>query len=159
MRRISSKLTFYYKRIFPVVFFGFILLAAGPSVFVSLKSSTFQPVIFLIMPAGMAVFAYFIFKKFVFDLVDEVWDAGDSLVVRNGAEEERIALTDIKNVSYAGFTSPQRVTLSLRHAGVFGHNVVFCPPMRLFAFWSNPVVEELIDRIDEQRLASARAHP
>ena len=47
----------------------------------------------------MLVLGYFMFRRLVFDLVDEVWDDGNALVVRNGSQEERIALTDIKNVS------------------------------------------------------------
>ena len=68
---------------------------------------------------AMIGFGYFIMKKLVFDLVDEVWDDGDALVVKNRGQEERIALADIKNVSYSPFVNPPRVTLSLRrHDGL-----------------------------------------
>ena len=42
-----------------------------------------------------------IIKKMLVNLVDAVLDAGDALVVRSGGQEERIALSDIKNVNYA----------------------------------------------------------
>ena len=33
----------------------------------------------------------------MFNLADEVLDAGNALIVRSGGQEERIALSDIKN--------------------------------------------------------------
>ena len=35
---------------------------------------------------------YFMMKKFVFDLVDEVWDDGDTLLVKNRGQDVRIAI-------------------------------------------------------------------
>ena len=37
----------------------------------------------------MMAFGFFIMKKLVFDLVDEVWDDGDTLLVKNRGQEER----------------------------------------------------------------------
>jgi hypothetical protein len=56
------------------------------------------------------------------NLVDEVFDLGDALLVRNGGQEERIALADIKNVNFFPYMSPPQVTLSLRRPSVFGEN-------------------------------------
>jgi hypothetical protein len=39
-------------------------------------------------------------KKLIFDLVDEVWDDGRALIVKNDDREERIPFADIKNVNY-----------------------------------------------------------
>jgi len=44
----------------------------------------------LIFPVFMGVLFYFILKATVFDLVDEVWDAGDHLVVRNPAKNPMV---------------------------------------------------------------------
>ena len=49
----------------------------------------------------MMGFGYFVMKKLVFDLVDEVWDDGEALLIKNRGQEERVALRDIKNVSYS----------------------------------------------------------
>jgi hypothetical protein len=87
----------------------------------------------------------------VFDLVDEVWDDGDTLVIKNRAEEERIALSDIKNVSYSPFMNPPRVTLSLRRPTVFGDEITFGAPMRIVPFSTSPIINDLIDRIDLAR--------
>ncbi len=149
MRRVSSKATFYYKRIFPILFFGILLLVAVVPALTG--SGQPPPLTFLIIPAAMAAFAYVLMKKLVFDLVDEVWDDGDALIVRNGAREERIALADIKNVSYSVLTNPPRVTLSLRQPSNFGSQVTFCALLRLIPFSTNPIVDELIERIDAGR--------
>jgi hypothetical protein len=151
MRRISSKSTFLYKRIFPIFWFGLLTLFFGISVFTLSRSNQTAALPFLIMPIVMMVFGYFIMKKFIFDLVDEVWDDGDALVVKNRDQTDRIALTDIKNVNYAALINPPRVTLSLRRPTVFGDNVTFCAPLRFMPFATSPIIDDLIDRIDSAR--------
>ena len=92
-------------------------------------------------------------RRMVFDLADEVYDEGDALRVRYGGDEERIALADIVNVSYAGMTNPQRITLTLRNPGRFGREVTFSPQQTFLGplFRTNPLVTELIDRVDAAR--------
>jgi hypothetical protein len=90
-------------------------------------------------------------KALVFDLMDEVWDAGDAVVVKNGGKEERILLSEIKNVNYSSLTNPQRITLSLRKPCRWGAEVSFTPPIRFLPFRKNPIVQDLIERIDTQR--------
>ena len=82
----------------------------------------------------MLVIFYFVMRKLVFDLVDEVVDLGDALLVKNGDREDRIALSDIINVNYSPLISPPRVTLSLRKASLFGKQVSFCAPIRFVPF-------------------------
>jgi hypothetical protein len=148
MRRISSRATFFYKWMFPIFWFGFLaIFIAVPLI----TGSPSLPLPFLIMPVFMTIIGYFVMKKLVFDLVDEVLDAGDALIIRNRHMEERVALSDISNVSYSPLVSPPRVTLSLRSPGIFGKQVSFCAPIRFLPFSTNPVVDELIERIDAKR--------
>jgi hypothetical protein len=150
MRRISSRTTFFNKRIFPVIWIGFLILMAGlPFVFGQNRSAA--PLSFVVMPAIMAVVGIFIMRKLVFDLVDEVWDDGDALLVKNRGEEERILLSDVKNVSYSPYMNPPRVTLSLRRPSRFGEQVTFAAPIRLMPFATSPVINELIERVDAAR--------
>ena len=51
-------------------------------------------------------------------------------VVRSGGQEERIALSDIKNVNYSPYMSPPQVTLSVRRHTVFGETIAFLAPVR-----------------------------
>jgi len=106
---------------------------------------------FLIVTLLMAVLGYRIMKKVMFNLADAVLDAGDALVVRSGGQEERIALSDIKNVNYSPYMSPPQVTLSVRRQTVFGDTVAFCAPVSIFPLWRSPVIDALIDRVDAAR--------
>jgi hypothetical protein len=157
MRRVSSRWTFFYKRVFPILWCGILILVVAVPLFKAGQSGNYPQVIpFLIVPTIMLLFGLSFMKKFVFDLVDEVWDDGDALLVRNRGQEERINLADIKNVSGSPLSSPPRITLSLRRPSVFGDRVTFCGPVRFIPFAANPVIDELIDRIDRARESSRR---
>jgi hypothetical protein len=147
MVRISSKATVFYKWVFPVSWFG--MLA-----WVTAASHQSAPAIFLLglmMLLVMAMFGALLMRALIFELVDEVWDAGDALIVRNRGAEDRIALSDIKNVSYSPMMSPPRVTLSLRRQSLFGPVVTFCAPLRLIPLTTSPMIDKLIERIDAAR--------
>ncbi len=144
-------MTFFYKRVFPIFWFGFLtLFMIGPAVVAWRNGQSPQPM-FFIMPIVMMVFGYFIMKKMVFNLVDAVFDLGDALLVKNGSLEEQIPLADIINVSYAQMANPPQVTLSLRQPTSFGEKVVFCAPTRLIPFASSPLIDDLIKRVDAAR--------
>ena len=150
MRRISSGWTFFYKRVFPILWFGFLVVFAGIGVVRG------QGLGVVIVPLAMIGFGYFLMQKLVFDLADEVWDEGDALRVKNGGQEQRIALSDIKNVNYSPFMNPPRVTLSLRRPTVFGEQITFCGPVQLVPFSSSPVIADLIERVDRAREQPAK---
>jgi hypothetical protein len=71
--------------------------------------------------------------------------------VKNRDQEQRIALVDIKNVSYSPFMNPPRVTLSLRRPTVFGDQITFSAPLRFVPFARSPAIDDLINRIDVAR--------
>jgi hypothetical protein len=151
MRRISSRMTFWYKRMFPIFWFGFLVLFIAVPWTVNRGPAQALPTMFFVVPALLGVFGFFLMKKLVFDLVDEVFDDGDALVVRNRDMEDRIALSNIVNVSYSQFVNPPRVTLLLRNPSLFGERVSFCAPTRFNPFSSSPVIDDLIRRIDAKR--------
>jgi hypothetical protein len=150
MRRISSKMTFFYKRVVPVVWFGFLILFIAIPL-VSGRRQMPGQLLFLIVPIVMAVFGYFLLKKTIFNLVDEVCDDGDTLLIKNGGRDERVALRDIKNISYSTFVHPPRVTLTTRQSTVFGDEIAFIPPVYFVPFSKSPIINELIERIDQAR--------
>jgi hypothetical protein len=117
----------------------------------SLRLGQMPPLVVFIGPLLFAGFFYFFFLRFLFDLVDEVWDDGEALVIRNGTKEERIALSDIMNVNYTVWPNPERVTLLLRRQGVFGREISFYPPARIKFFSKSPIVDDLIERIETKR--------
>jgi hypothetical protein len=154
MRRISSRFTYFYKRVFPALWFGFLAVFIAIPIVGSWTGSTesqwsLAPA--FVMPAFMAVFGYVLMKKLIFDLVDDVFEDGDTLVVKNRGRDDRIALADIKNVNYSPLMSPPRVTLSLRKNSVFGDKVTFCGPIQMMPFAAHPTINELIERVDAAR--------
>jgi len=142
-------MTFYAKRVFPAVWFGFLPFFVITTLAAN-GGREFQPAI-LIIPLFMAVVGYIVMKKLVFDLVDEVWDDGTELIVKNRALVERIPLSNIMNVSYMVLSNPPRVTLTLRNPGLIGREVTFSPPVRWIPFARSPIVDRLIERIDAAR--------
>ena len=97
MRRLSSDLTFCYKWIFPATWFCILAAVALIALTAPTSPDYFSRGMVLLVPIFMAVFGYFVFRKLVFDLVDEVIDEGDSLVVKNRGRSDRIALSNIRN--------------------------------------------------------------
>jgi len=142
-------MTFVSKRVFPAAWFGFLAFFVIATLAGS-RGRDFPPA-FLVIPLFMSVFGYFLMKKLVFDLVDEVWDDGTELVIKNRTVVERVPLSNIMNVSYMTMSNPPRVTLTLRNPGLLGKEVTFSPPVRWIPFARSPIVDRLIERIDAAR--------
>lgn len=143
MTLISSRSTHFQKRILPVIWFGFLFVWALIAVLMRVP-------VLLVIPSVMGVLGFFIFKKLVWDLADEVYDCGDCLLVRIGGVEERIALSSIVNVSSdIACNRPRRVELRLVAPGRLGVRVAFVPKpwLRGNPFARNAVTDDLIARV------------
>jgi len=155
MRKISSNLTIISKKTIPFilsVFFAIILIICLLDMINSGKVK-FKNIIELLFTAiGGYLMGYLIMRNLVFDLVDEVWDDGDSLVVKNKNKELRIPLGNIRDIRYSPLSRPSRVTLSLREKCEFGYEVTFMPrEIFLPNFRKNKEIEDLIDRVGKSR--------
>jgi hypothetical protein len=152
MKRISSRQTFFIKRIFPAIWFGVLVLVLVVSIAAPAARKGLLPGM-LFVPLIMAVFGFVIMKKLVFDLADEVWDDGDALVVKSKGWEERIDLANIINVSSSTMTNPPRVTLTLRDPCHLGKEITFFP-QKGPGFFGRPIIAaQLVERIEEKRRA------
>ena len=149
MKKISSDSTFFLKRVFPIVWYGVLGIFA---VIILLGIVTSGEVEFelLLIPSIIAVLGYVVMKFLVFDLADEVWDDTDSLFVKCNGIEERIPLSNIKDVSYLA-AKPPRITLSLREPGQLGADITFSPPGDYNRWKESPIVGELRQRIDAMK--------
>jgi len=156
MRRLSSRLTFYHKRVLPVFIFGLLPVIFIATILGGPPGQAGSPTLIVFFVVIMAL-SYFMMRMFVFDLLDEVWDGGDELVLHKGGAECRINLADIENVRSSIFLNPRRVTLSLSKTCIFGDNVAFSPPISFLPLIPSPVVGELIDRIDAARRQARRS--
>jgi len=105
----------------------------------------------VIFPIIMIVFGFALFKKMAWDLADEVFDEGNSLKSRKGRKEQRVELKGIININYAHLSSPERVVIHTRTEGAIGKELAFNPPMRFNVFSKDPIVMELIERVDSAR--------
>jgi hypothetical protein len=155
-KRISSRMTVFQKKVFPFVWFGF--LGVFVLVAVGAQFSPGGPGPFILLPPILMGFVGFlIMKKLIFELVDEVWDTGSALLIINDGRELRVDLAEIINVSHSSFTNPPRVTLTFRHPKEeWGKGIAFMPPTVFNPFASNPMVEELIRRVDDARRRAGR---
>lgn len=152
-KRISSRNTFFQKKVLPPLLFCVLALGAALPLLLTRGSPNAPPWPVLVMPFVVGVIIYAVLRRLVFDLADEVWDEGDALRVRFGEEQERIPLAEIINVSYSGITNPPRLTLTLRAAGRFGREITFSPQQPFLSplFRPNPLVNDLIERVDAAR--------
>lgn len=152
MTKISSNATFFYKRIFPILVFGFV----GAMSVVSLVSSVREITAWdILLPLFAMLGLWLLFRASLWDLMDEVHDQGDALLVRNGGEEESVPLANIMNVSMTKGLTPPRVTLQLVSPSRFGQQVVFTPVGGIR--WTPPVKLLVIDGL-MARVAQARAN-
>ncbi|MCT8127414.1 hypothetical protein H1D31_15500 [Alishewanella sp. BS5-314] len=147
MKKISGS-TFYFKRLFPTVWFGFLAFFIITAASSGAMSESFM---FMVVPVFMAVFGFVFFKKLLWDLADEVYDEGDSLLFRKGGKEQRVYLKEIINISHTQMQSPEKVVIQLRSEGTIGKELAFNPPMRFNLFSKNPMVNELIERVDRAK--------
>ncbi|WP_199100781.1 hypothetical protein [Dyella sp. ASV21] len=155
MQRLSSRSTFFYKRVFPVFWFGFIALATAVTVGTALGPQRAQAWPAMAAPGVLIIVGYVIFKRLIFDLVDEVWLEGDQLLVTNRGEQTRVPLSNVMNVNASVMTNPPRITLMLRNeSSRLGKTVSFMPagPRGLLnGFKPDPIATDLIQRIDALR--------
>jgi len=104
-------------------------------------------------PVLMLCVVSLVFYVIFHGLVDEVWDDGDALVIKNKGQQIRVPLAEIINVSYSQLSNPPRVTLMLRNLTLLGREISFVP-VRTYAwgfFPKNEVMDELIQRVDAAR--------
>lgn len=152
LKRITGPSTFFYKWLFPLLFFGFLCLFVSIAFF----GPPARPrLVFLVPPLLMLVFGYLLMRKLVWDLADEVWDGGDHLVVVLSGQRETVPLANIMNVSASTLINPPRITLRLIHPGRLGQEIIFSPPRNsLFnPFARNTVADDLTERVFRARSA------
>ena len=151
-RRISASMGFY-KVVLPV--FCIVLL-----VFVLFATSSSERVWQSLLVVGVTGAAgAFVFRTLIWDLADEVLDAGDHLVFRKGGETQRVRFEDIIRVDHQYLSAPERVTVEVRSPGPLGTEVVFCLPTRLNPFPKSPIVADLVRRVEEARRAESDGGP
>src|SRR5436305_10008305 len=80
-RRISSRNTFFLKRVFPVLWFGIVVLSLAAGLAAARAGKAVPPPVFIV-PLLLFVIGYAVMSKLVLDLADEVLDEGAAMRVR-----------------------------------------------------------------------------
>lgn len=161
-RQISSTDTSWWKHVFPTISFAFLGLAALISALIgfAIVRGVMEPDGWQLLPVPVfaMIFGSLYFRHVVYDLVDAVFDGGDSLVFRKDGEEVGVPLSDVAAVVSPVPGKPMRVELILRSDTPLGRKVAFLPkrPFTLNPLASNPIIDDLIERIDRSPLNDLR---
>lgn len=149
MRQISSGQTFFFKKVFPVVWYGALgYILAWALVTESWKAEPMA----VLGPTLMLLIGYLAMQRYIFTLADKVLDGGSFLLVRRGLVKQRIALEEIEDVHVTRSDNPPRLTLKLRVPGKLGKQVVFIPKgVVLVPFFKHPLGAELAERVERFR--------
>ena len=148
MRPMTRKST-YFKVVLPSIIFGLLAFFAF-----GILTNDNVPLIGLVFLAVFALFAFAMFKSFVWDLVDEVYDCGDSLLLRKGELEQVVRLEDITNLDYSP-NAPPSATIWTNHSGPLGSVITFRLPATFNPFSTPKQITELQERIYQARRASS----
>lgn len=157
MRRLSSKATFLYKHLLPVLALGLLAILWLFGLLVPLRQGEPRLPLILIPPV-LGGLVYLACRRVLFGLLDEVWLDGDTLLLKNRRRQARVALAEVMNVEAPVMINPRRISLMLRNGSAFGREVSFVPAgRRAFrgAWQRHPLASELIERVDAARTVRA----
>lgn len=151
-RRLSSRTTYIEKRIMPFLLSGFLFLWLG---FFLIAGKLRGPGILIIIgPVTISAIFYFVLKIRVFNLIDEVYDEGSTLLFKDSRAQVRINFSDIKNINSTYFDY-SRVIVSLRNESELGSELRFKPRGGI-PFKKCEHIETLIDRIDKAKAVKTK---
>lgn len=149
MRKISSEATFFYKRFFPSLYFGFLIFILIILILATNnKTTVLFPLIVIIL---MIVIGFAIFRASVFGIADEVLDFGDHLLFKQNGIEIQIFLKSIQEINYRSGRQ-LRLDVSLKKECELGRKLSFYPAgFRIVGSPKNPtgntIADELISKV------------
>lgn len=150
MTRISSPLTIITKRVIPLMILTLIAITLFELGKEFTNKNTVSPDAILQVVAFCLFGVLFLYTS-VFPFVDEVWENGDELIVKNKGTEEHIKFSEIININCSDGICGARVTVRLRRSSTSEQEVSFYSKRKLLEFRGNSVVNNLIDKIDASR--------
>jgi hypothetical protein len=148
--KIISKPLVFLRYVMPILTLVFLSISF---VAVVQNKEYERSVLTLIVPLFLLGLFYFLFKKFVWDLANEVIDNEDRLLVTKGELQIEIRLSNIMNISSSMLQNPPRLTLRLRDPCVWGSELSFSPLEPGFSLirTRSKIADDLILRIDKIR--------
>jgi hypothetical protein len=149
-RLLSSKMTFFYKKIFPaawIITFSFITFLVW---FGSCQAASATKWLTIVCLTAGSLFILWYSSR-----LKTIRLQGDHLVVSDYRSEEVIPLLQIGKVEETRIWNPKLIKLRLVRPGQWGDDIVFIAPVQCqFIFSNHPLVRELRDMITEKRRGS-----
>lgn len=106
------------------------------------------------VPCVMAAMIFVYFKCVIGAMADEVFDCGDTLLVKRGTVECQVRIADIKSLADKTHGKEYRIVLKLRRPCPVGSKVAFAPILTGPNFFkAHPIAKDLRSRIEESRKA------
>jgi hypothetical protein len=125
MRKISSDATTAAAKAFPMLpgaGLVFMFCATGYE-WTARGGSAIAPLLVLALLAALV----WLTRKFVWSLMDEVYDDGNCLIVKRGSTEDKLEFSDIEDAIDRSFSRPSKVVLRMRCKSKFGWSIAFVP--------------------------------
>jgi hypothetical protein len=97
---------------------------------------------------------YGVARLYMSGLADEVWDAGDHLIVRFGSKSARVPIGDIESVTESTFTHRSRITVRLWRPGPFGSVFAFVATRDVLTDLI-PLTKSLMERVERAQRTEA----
>jgi hypothetical protein len=149
-RLISSKATFFYKFVFPllwIAFAGFIIFIVHSNL-ASFHTRGEAKTVRLIVIVALAVGTVLICR--VYPRIKKVELLADALQISNYSQTIVVPLRDIESVSGSILMEPELIWIRFRDVTEFGAKIVFIGKYRFFrGFTRHPVVKELDNLISK----------
>ncbi len=148
--RISSPATFWIKHVAPWA--GFSALGLWTAWRWSTLAQTGEWSAWaVVIPVLLGIFGFVLHHEFLSNLVDEVWDAGDTLRVRNRGREHLLPLSEVERLDYRPMEGLHWIVVRLKTRHALGKQWVFIPHGRgSFHGWSPE-----LDALEERTTAAA----
>jgi hypothetical protein len=149
-RLLSSRMTFFYKRIFPPMWisaFCFLTLFVWIG---ACRTDSSLKWLTLICLTGGSLFLFWFSAR-----IKDVRLQGDHLVISDYRSEELIPLSQVEAVEETRIWNPKLIKLRLVRSGQWGNEIIFIAPIRFqFVFSDHPLVKELWDMIRNKQRGS-----
>ena len=131
MIRINSRLTFFHKRIFPLIPIGILILITLlmlPEIPKIWSENKFENLLIFIPHVLYFLIMPFYYNTLIFPLMDKVYEGEDHLVVRLGQIEEKIYFKDILDIKFnlRSFREVYTIQIELKESK-FGTTIRFIP--------------------------------
>jgi hypothetical protein len=146
-RLLSSKFTFFYKRVFPTAWITTFGIGTPFLWICDYEGASHLKWFALICLLGGSIFLRWFSSR-----LKVVSLQADHLVVSDYRSEETISLRQIEEVTETRLWNPKLIKLRLNRPGRWGDEIVFIAPLRFqFIFSDHPLLRELRDMIRKTR--------